>query len=124
MKPTRGRTKRRRSAARPGSTAAALKHLIKLLGNNQAADILGVSNSQTSRWLQGEPIGADSAKRITDFDYVLVRALEVLYPDEAGAFFTFPQPFLDGARPIDVLVTRGVGPVIAALEQIDQGAHT
>ncbi len=101
---------------------AALRRLIKLLGNNQTAQILGVSNSQASRWLHGEPIGPESARRIADFDYVLGRAMQVLHPDEAAAFFTFPQPFLRGARPIDVLVTRGVGPVIAALEQIEEGA--
>jgi len=101
---------------------AALRHLVKLLGNNQTAQILGVSNSQASRWLHGEPIGAESARRVSDLDYVLSRALQVFHPDEAGAFLTFPQPFLHGARPIDVLVTRGAAPVIAALDQIAAGA--
>lgn len=100
-----------------------LRHLVKLLGNNQTAELLGVANSQPSRWLRGERVSAESAKRISDIDYVLDRALHVFYPDEAAAFFTFAQPFLNGARPIDVLVTRGVGPVIAALEQIDEGAY-
>lgn len=101
---------------------AALRHLVKLLGNNQTAKILGVSNSQTSRWLHGEPIGSDSARRVSDLEYVLSRALQVFRPEQASAFLTFPQPFLHGARPIDVLITRGAAPVIAALDQIAAGA--
>jgi len=136
------KTPQRRSVARPWRTGVrhlkikrvsplllgdepvqdSLKRVIRLLGSNQTADLLGVSKSQTSRWLHGEPIGAISARRIADFDYVLARALRVFHPDEAAAFFTFPQPFLNGARPIDVLVMRGAAPVIVALDQIDEGA--
>ncbi len=65
---------------------------------------------------------ASSARLVDDFVRVTERALQVLHPDEVGAFFTFPQPFLNGARPIDVMVTRGADPVIRALNQIDSGA--
>jgi uncharacterized protein (DUF2384 family) len=33
------------------------------------------------------------------------------------------EPFLDYARPIDVLVARGSGPLIEALEGIDSGGY-
>jgi len=143
VKPAKGRSRRHRSNARPWRTGvvhlrikaaspldlghvplrADLKHLIELLGNNQTAELLGVAKSQTSRWLRGEPIGAESARRISDLEYVLRRALEVFQPDAAAEFLTFPQPFLNGARPIDVLLTRGIGPVVAALNQVDEGAY-
>jgi hypothetical protein len=104
------------------SALDAAKRLVKLFGNNQTAGILDVAPSQVSRWLRGESIGAESVRRILDIDYVFARARQVLHPDQAAAFFTFPQPQLNGARPIDVLVSRGVGPVIDALDRIDQGA--
>ncbi len=33
------------------------------------------------------------------------------------------EPYLDNARPIDVLVSRGSGPLIDALEAIDSGGY-
>jgi uncharacterized protein (DUF2384 family) len=104
------------------SALDAAKRLVRLFGNNQTAGILGVSPSQVSRWLRGESIGAQSTRRVLDIDFIFERARLVLHPEQAAAFFTFPQPHLNGARPIDVLVNRGVGPVIDALDRIDQGS--
>jgi uncharacterized protein (DUF2384 family) len=71
---------------------------------------------------ENDTLAVLSAKLVADFVCVTERALQVLHPDEVAAFFTFPQPFLNGARPIDVMVTRGAEPVIRALNQIDSGA--
>jgi len=104
------------------SVRPALKRMVTLLGNNQTAEVLGVAKSQPSRWCHGESIGPESARRIAGVDYVLVRALQVFHPDEAARWLTYPQPFLNNSRPLDVLIARGAAPVIGALDQIEQGA--
>ena len=100
----------------------ALRRLVKLLGNNQLGALLGVAKSQPSRWRRGESIGAENERRILDLDYVIARALRVIYPDEIGAWLTYQVPTLGWARPIDVLVTEGPDAVVRALDIIEEGA--
>ena len=100
----------------------ALRRLVKLLGNNQLGALLGAAKSQPSRWLRGAPIGAENERRILDLDYVIGRALRVVYPDEIGAWLTYQVPTLGWARPIDVLVTEGPEAVVRALDTIEEGA--
>lgn len=95
-----------------------------LLGSNVVADVLGVSRSQPGRWRSGaEQISPANRRRLTDLDHVLNRLLQVLWPEQAGAWLSSPNPHLGGARPVDVLAIRGAGPVIDALDALAAGAY-
>jgi len=53
------------------------------LGNNQVAQLLGGAQSQPSRWKRGEAIGAEKARRLIHFEYVLRRLFtSSLHEDE------------------------------------------
>jgi uncharacterized protein (DUF2384 family) len=63
------------------------------------------------------------AKRVMDLHDVLTRALQVFQPRTAVEWLVGNEPFLDHARPIDVLVSRGSAPLIDALEGIDSAGY-
>jgi len=63
------------------------------------------------------------AKRVIDLHDVLNRALQIFNAGTAVEWLVGHEPFLDGSRPIDVLVLRGVAPLIEALDNIDAGAY-
>ena len=97
--------------------------IVDALGNNVAADILGVSRSQPSRWRSGkERLSPENRKRVSDLDHVLDRLLLELYPDQAGIWLTGPNPHLGGARPVDVLELRGAAAVLPAIDALAAGA--
>ena len=99
------------------------ERVISVLGSNTVARLLGVSRSQPSRWRSGaEQMSPLNRARLTDLDHVLNRLLQVLWPEEAGAWLTASNPHL-GGRPIDVLALRGSGPVIEAIDALAQGAY-
>lgn len=98
--------------------------VVDVLGNNQVAELLKVSKSQPSRWKSGEEVpGPRVASLLVDLDHVLARLL--LSWDSAVAYdwLTGSNAFLDGARPIDVVFTRGTSEVIDALEAEASGAY-
>jgi len=100
-----------------------LDRLIATLGSNRVAEILGVSASQPSRWRSGaERMSPQSQRRVLDLDYVMARVLQLFPREQAEIWLTSHNPHL-GARPIDVLRLRGVGPVIAAADAEAQGAY-
>ena len=102
---------------------AEVERVVSALGSNAVAELLGVSRSQPSRWRSGkERISPRNRARLTDLDHVLNRLLQVLWPEEAGAWLTAPNPHL-GGRPVDVLAVRGAGPVIQAIDALAQGAY-
>lgn len=106
------------------SPKPALQWLVSILGSNQTATLLGVSKPQPSRWIRGEAISVQSTERILALNYLLRRLFtSSLHTDEVGPWLTSPQPFLNGARPIDVLVSRGIADVLRAVDTIDQGAY-
>lgn len=93
-------------------------------GVSKVAAALGVSKSQPSRWRSGAELpSADAARRLVDLDHVLSRALLLWEPETAVIWMESPNGFLDHARPIDVLVTRGSGEVIDALDAALSGAY-
>ncbi|HEV7193645.1 MAG TPA: antitoxin Xre/MbcA/ParS toxin-binding domain-containing protein [Jatrophihabitantaceae bacterium] len=109
------------SSAFPADVTVA--RLIDMLGNNGLARILGVSNSQPTRWRQGkESISPANRRRLSDLDHVLDRLLLELWPDQAGDWLTSPNAHLGGAIPIDVLVLRGAGAVLDAIDALAVGA--
>ncbi len=102
---------------------AEVERVVSALGSNTVADLLGVSRSQPSRWRRGEErISPANRARLADLDHVLNRLLQVLWPEEAGAWLTAVNPHL-GGRPVDVLSLRGSSPVIEAIDALAQGAY-
>lgn len=100
-----------------------IERVVSVLGSNTVAKLLGVSRSQPSRWRSGEErMSPPNQARLTDLDHVLNRLLQVLWPEEAGAWLTAINPHL-GGRPVDVLALRGSGPVIEAIDALAQGAY-
>lgn len=100
--------------------------LIDALGSGSAlADVLGVSRSQPTRWRTGkESPSPQVARELVDLDHVMARASMLFTQPVALDWLTSSNSYLDGARPIDVLKTRGSAEVIAALDAALAGAFS
>lgn len=101
------------------------KSAAEALGSRtRLADALGVSDSQPTRWSRGEDSpNAENARAIVDLEYVVARARLLWSDDETvNLWLNGRNAFLGGARPIDVIMTRGVSPVVDALDQEMAGA--
>lgn len=116
----------RQRSERPEAVSAVAERvdrLVRTLGNNRVADLLGVSPSQPSRWRRGqEGIAPHNQRRVVDLDYVLARLLQ-LYPRAQAEIWLRSYNQHLGARPVDVLHLRGPALVIQALEAEEQGAY-
>jgi uncharacterized protein (DUF2384 family) len=88
------------------------------------ARTLGVAASQPSRWRSGEEVPSpEIAAKLLDLDHVVALAVQAWDPAVVGDWMTSGNAFLDGARPIDVLLRRGSPEVIAALRATLSGAY-
>lgn len=76
-----------------------------------------------TRWKGGAKISSEMSHRVLDVHAVLVRALQVFAPEVAMQWLVGHEPFLNDARPIDVLSVRGAGPLMEALDSIAAGAY-
>jgi hypothetical protein len=98
--------------------------LVGVLGNKGVAQLLGVSESQPSRWKTGEEVpNARSAPLLVDLDHVVGRLLLIWDDSVVFDWLTGPNGFLDGARPIDVIATRGTNEVVEAVEAEAAGGY-
>ncbi|MGO4230174.1 hypothetical protein AB4Y72_15040 [Arthrobacter sp. YAF34] len=52
---------------------------------------------------------------------VVPRLLSLMVPEAALLWLEGSEPFFGGARPIDVLAIDGPGPVLEALDAVEQG---
>jgi hypothetical protein len=112
-----------RATASPAFVELAVKSLTELLGHNRTAALLGVDKSRLTRCVTGkENYGADLVRRIYNLHYILVRALEVMQPDEVGPWLMESDPLLGGSVPMNVLQLSGPARVIQALEARAAGA--
>lgn len=103
--------------------AMKLRRLVKALGLNATARLLRVDPGQLSRCASGkEAIGQALSTRIIDLEYVIDRALKVMWPDEVGPWFTSSEPLLGGSTPLNVLLLSGPGRVVQALDARSAGA--
>jgi len=100
-----------------------LSRLVEAYGHNVLARLLDVDASMLTRWKGGANISSDMSHRILDVHTVLVHALQVFAPEVATQWLVGHEPFLNDARPIDVLAVRGAGPLIEALDAIAAGAY-
>jgi uncharacterized protein (DUF2384 family) len=96
-----------------------LTRLEDAFGTNQVGQLLGVRADTISNWKRRRVISPKYANRVIDLDDVLVRALRVFQPQVAMDWLVGSEPFLNGARPIDVLVSRGAAPLLEALAAIE-----
>lgn len=61
--------------------------------------------------------------RPVEVDHVVDRLLAVLHPEEAGVWLGSSNAHLDGGRPVDVLLLRGPGRVLDAVDALVEGAY-
>ncbi len=109
-------------AANAFTTEPKLERLIEALGSNGAADVLGIDRSQLSRCARGkEGISQELARRISDVEYVLERAVQTMNAEAIGPWLTAPEPLLGDRVPLNVLAKEGPTPVVNALEAIYAG---
>lgn len=99
-----------------------LERLIAAFGTRSVAELLDVDESMLEAWTaRRQKIGHDFAKRVMSLHEVMTRALRVFKARTAMDWLVGKDPFLNHARPIDVLVSRGSAPLIEALEAFDAG---
>jgi uncharacterized protein (DUF2384 family) len=93
-------------------------------GVNKLAKTLGVSPSQPSRWKSGQEVPSpDVAAKLLDLDHVVALAVQAWHPAIVVDWMTTANGFLEGARPLDVLLQRGSAEVIDALRATLSGAY-
>jgi uncharacterized protein (DUF2384 family) len=100
-----------------------LRQMVEAYGHNPVARLLDVDPAMVTRWRRGGKVSASMAYRILDLHAVLARSLQVFAPDVAMQWLVGHEPFLNDARPVDVLAVRGAAPVVAALDAIAAGAY-
>jgi uncharacterized protein (DUF2384 family) len=101
-----------------------LERLDAAFGTRAVARLLGIGASTISNWKRGRhAISGEYAVRIMDLHDVMVRALNVYQPRVAMDWLVGHNAFLNGARPIDVLVARGSAPLVDALRAQEAGAY-
>ncbi|WP_345762780.1 antitoxin Xre/MbcA/ParS toxin-binding domain-containing protein [Diaminobutyricibacter sp. McL0608] len=99
--------------------------LINTLGSGAVlAGLLGVNRSQPTQWRKGaESPSPEVGRGLLDLDYVVARASMLWQTDSVVAWLQGQNAFLEGARPIDVLRTRGSHDVVDALDAELAGAY-
>ena len=97
-----------------------LERLVAAFGTRPVAKLLDVGAGTVTNWKgHRHAISAEYAKRIIELHDVMVRALQVYKPRTAMDWLVGNDPFLDHARPIDVLVKHGAAPLIVALNAFE-----
>ena len=100
-----------------------LARMVAAYGHNPIARLLDVDAAMLTRWKRGAKISPAMAHRILDLHAVLAWALQIFAPEVATQWLLGHEPFLNDARPIDVLAVRGAAPLIEALDSIASGAY-
>lgn len=101
-----------------------LQRLVAAFGTRPLARLLDVEGGSITNWTtRRRNVGHEVARRIMDLHDVMTRALQIYQPRTAMDWLVGHEPFLNGARPIDVLVSRGSAPLIEALAGIDAGGY-
>lgn len=99
-----------------------LARLVAAFGTKQIAELLAINEEMLDPWLaRRQLIPYDIAKRVIALHDVMTRALQIHSARTAVDWLVGNDPFLNHARPIDVLVLRGSASLIEALEAFDSG---
>jgi hypothetical protein len=97
--------------------------LVTTLGNGTTAHLLNVSQSQPSRWRRAQELPSPRiAPLVVDLDHVIGRLLLLWDSSVVVSWLEGANPHLTGARPIDVLRTRGSSEVVEAIDAEAEGA--
>lgn len=106
-------------------SAERTRFLIETVGGvTKLAKTLGVSPSQPSRWKSGQEVPSpDVAAKLLDLDHVVALAVQTWHPVIVMEWMSSANGFLEGARPLDVLLQRGSAEVIDALKATLSGAY-
>lgn len=100
------------------------EQIVSVLGNKRAARMLSVSESQPSRWRNAQEVpGPQVAPALVDLDHIIARLQLLWDTDVIGDWLEGSNAFLEGARPIDVLLVHGSVPVLEAIEAEASGAY-
>lgn len=119
----RDAAKLKRNAVKVFPALPKLNRIIAVLGKRAAADMLGVERSQLKRIARSEErASAELARRITDIEYVLDCALQVMHADQVAAWLVSEEPLLQDRRPLKVLRCEGAAPLTRVLDAIYAGA--
>jgi uncharacterized protein (DUF2384 family) len=101
-----------------------LLRLIESFGSNAVARLLDVRPATVSNWKQHKRlIDGVHARRVVDLHYILTRAFQTFQPDTAMRWLGSNDPFLEGHRPIDILVLQGPARLIEAIDAHEAGAY-
>lgn len=101
---------------------AVAERLVKALGNNAVAGLLGVNKDRPSRWASGQDApNEENRLQLADLDSLVSHLLNAFTPAQARLWLEGSNAHL-GARPIDVYRLEGAAPVIAAIRAHEQGA--
>jgi uncharacterized protein (DUF2384 family) len=88
----------------PVATATKIETLAQDFRSRAAvADLLGVSRSRVTRWLQGEGIDPLNAERVDLLELVWANLLRIYEPEAARAWLLGVNPNLGDRRPIDLI---------------------
>lgn len=102
--------------------APLLERMVNAYSPAIVARLLGVDRSVVTRWVRGNrEISTAMRGRILETHDVLTRVHQVFNPTLAARWLIGHEPFLGGARPVDVMGIRGAAPVIDALDAIASG---
>ena len=94
-----------------------LERLVRGFGQRALAQLLDVGTGTVANWMSGKrAMSAPMVKRVLDLHDVFSRALQIYEPDVVVDWLVGNDRYLDGRRPIDVLVYDGAALLIAALE--------
>jgi transcriptional regulator with XRE-family HTH domain len=100
----------------PVASAAKIKALRRDFKSQAAvADLLGVSRSQITRWLQGAGMDALNAERVDLLELVWSNLLRLYEPEAAQAWLLGVNPNLGDRRPIDLIRAGRVEELMRAI---------
>jgi hypothetical protein len=119
---TPARVDLKREGASQYDAASTARRLIGVLGNNTAADLLGVARDRPGRWAKGDG-SPDAANRtaLADLEALVARLLAAFTPEQASMWLVGDNAHL-GARPLDAYRIHGSAPVVEAIRAHEQGA--
>ena len=89
----------------------------------EVADLLGVSRSQVTRWLQGGGIDDLNADKVDLLELVWAALGRLYEPDAAKEWLTGLNPLLGDRRPIDVIRAGRIEELMAAIRQERAGSY-
>jgi len=107
----------------PIATVEKVRALTQDLGTQaRLAELLGVSRSRVTRWLQGDGIDPLNAEQIDLLEVVMASLLRLYEPDAALAWLLGVNPYLGDRQPIWFIRKRRFEEVLDAIRASRAGS--